>query len=173
AVDDRGREAVVDLRHVDVLGGEARSLPGESRRAATAVHVAAQASDASRDLEREPLAVAGDVRGARTQMPRAVRGGEDDRNGSLHGDVAVVQTERVGDHPRIQVVLAREWLTTEVRVRVLVRVPPLCHGERRHLLAALVVTLQPARARDGHALSGPAELVLRSGLRRASPVRAW
>src|SRR5439155_8142024 len=75
AVDDRGGEAVVDLRHVDVFRGEARSLPGEARRAAAALHVAAQAPDASRHLERQPLTVARDVRGARPQIARAVGGG--------------------------------------------------------------------------------------------------
>src|SRR6266850_204898 len=43
AVDDRGGEAVVDLRHVDVLRREARALPGEARRAPATFHVAAQA----------------------------------------------------------------------------------------------------------------------------------
>src|SRR5207245_10381826 len=118
------------------LRGESRSLPSEPRLAPAPFHVALQASDASRDLEREPLAIAGDVRGARPQIPGAVGGGEDDRDGSLHRDVAVVETERVGDHPRTQIVLAREWLTTEIRVRVLVRVPPRGHGDRRRRLAA-------------------------------------
>src|SRR5205085_10315425 len=35
-VDHRGREAVIDLRHVDVLPGEAGALPGQFRRAAAA-----------------------------------------------------------------------------------------------------------------------------------------
>src|SRR5882724_3665978 len=65
AVDDRGGEAVVDLRHVDLFRGEARSLPGEARRAAAALHVAAEAPDASRHLERQPLTVARNVRRAR------------------------------------------------------------------------------------------------------------
>src|SRR2546422_10655969 len=96
AVDDRGGEAVVDLRHVDVFRGEARSLPGEARRAAAALHVAAQAPDASRHLERQPLTVARDVRGARPQIARAVGGGEDDCDRALHRDVAVVETEQIG-----------------------------------------------------------------------------
>src|SRR5881296_4104578 len=139
AVDDRGGEAVVDLRHVDVFRREARSLPGEARRAAAALHVAAQAPDASRDLERQPLTVAGDIRGARPQVARAVGDGEDDGDRALHRDIAVVETERVRDHPGIQVVLSRERHLVEVGVGVHVRVPALGHGERRHLLPALVV----------------------------------
>src|SRR5713226_3124911 len=53
AVDHRGGEAVVDLRDVDVARGEARSLPGEARRAAPAIHITRQAADASRHLERQ------------------------------------------------------------------------------------------------------------------------
>src|SRR5947209_11496182 len=60
-VDHRGREAVVDLGHVDVLRTEARPLPGQFRRAAAALHVIAEAADAARHLEVEPLTVAGEV----------------------------------------------------------------------------------------------------------------
>src|SRR5213593_4764530 len=128
AVDHRGGEAVVDLRDVDVSRREARALPGETRRAPAAVHVTRQAADASRHLEGEPLAVARDVRGTRPQITRAVGGGEDDGDGALHRDVAVVETERVRNHPRAQVILARELDLVEVGVRVPVRVPALGHG---------------------------------------------
>src|SRR5439155_24211638 len=40
AVDHRGGEAVIDLRHVDIFRGEAGALPGQFRRAAAARHVA-------------------------------------------------------------------------------------------------------------------------------------
>src|SRR5262249_11955242 len=79
-VEDRCGEAVVDLRDVDVLRREARALPGEARRAAPALHVAREAPDAPGHLEREPLAVARDVGGARLEMTRAVGGGEHDRH---------------------------------------------------------------------------------------------
>src|SRR5258708_18187178 len=41
AVDHRGREAVIDLRHVDILRGEAAALPGQFRGAAAARSIAA------------------------------------------------------------------------------------------------------------------------------------
>src|SRR5712692_8344175 len=50
-VDHRGRETVVDLRHIDVLRTEAGPLPGQFRRAAAALHVAAEAADAARHLK--------------------------------------------------------------------------------------------------------------------------
>src|SRR5262252_1432574 len=58
-VDHRGREPVVDLRHVDILGAEAGALPGQFRRAAAALHVIGETADAPRHLEMQPLAVAG------------------------------------------------------------------------------------------------------------------
>ena len=51
AVDNRGGEAIVDLRDIHVLGREARPLPGEPRRAPPAFHVAAQAADAPGHLD--------------------------------------------------------------------------------------------------------------------------
>src|ERR1700739_1995773 len=55
-VDHRGREAVVDLRHVDVPRAEAGALPGQLCGAAAALHVIAEAADAARHLEMETLA---------------------------------------------------------------------------------------------------------------------
>src|ERR1700704_1030041 len=54
AVDHRGREAVGDLRPVDILRGEAGALPGQFRRAAAARHVAAEAADPAGHLEMQP-----------------------------------------------------------------------------------------------------------------------
>src|SRR5712691_7070832 len=68
AVDHRGGEAVIDLRDIDVLRTEAGALPGQLCRAAAARHVARQAADAAGHLEVEPLAVPGEVRGARLQV---------------------------------------------------------------------------------------------------------
>ncbi len=118
-------------------------------------------------LERQPLTVARDVRGARPEVARAIGGGEDDGDRALHRDVAVVETERIRDHPRAEIVLARERHLVEVRVRVHVRVPALRHRERRHLLPALAVPLQPARVGHGHALPRTAESVRSGELRRA------
>src|SRR6185436_17835559 len=50
-VEHRGREAVVDLRDIDVLRAEARALPGELGGAAAALHVVCEAADAPRHLE--------------------------------------------------------------------------------------------------------------------------
>src|SRR5262249_14551780 len=94
AVDDRRGEAVVDLRDVDVFRRETRPLPRQTGRAAAALHVARQATDAPGDLEGQPLAVAGDVGGARPLMTRTVGGGQHDGDGPLYGDVAVVEAER-------------------------------------------------------------------------------
>src|SRR5262245_18446879 len=143
AVDHRRREAVVDLRDVHVLWREARALPGQARGALPDFHVARKAADAPGHLERQPLAVAGDVGGPRAQIASTVAGGQHDGDRALHRDVAVVEAERVGDHARIQIVLAREGLPAEVRVRVLVRVPALGHRQGRHLLPALAVPLEP------------------------------
>src|SRR6266481_9512431 len=71
-VDHRGGEAVVDLGHVDILRTEAGALPGQLRRAAAALHVAAEAADAARHLEVEPLAVAGEIGRPRLQIARPV-----------------------------------------------------------------------------------------------------
>src|ERR1700737_635732 len=49
-VDHRGREAVIDLGHIDVLRTEAGALPGQLRRAAAAPHVIAEAANAARHL---------------------------------------------------------------------------------------------------------------------------
>src|SRR5499425_1511421 len=165
AIDDRRREAVVDLRDVDVLRREARPLPRQARRAAAALHVARQAADAARDLERQTLAVAGEVGRARPEVTRALGGGQDDGDRALYRDVAVVETERVGDHARAEIVLARQRLPAEVGMGILVRMTALRDGERRHLLPALSMPLQPARVRHGHALSRPAESIGRGELR--------
>src|SRR5271155_4899884 len=71
-IDHRGREAVVDLRHVDVLRTEARPLPGQFRGAAAAFHVIAEAADAARHLEVQPLAEAGRGGRPRLQVPRPI-----------------------------------------------------------------------------------------------------
>ncbi len=71
-VDHRGREAVIDLGHIDVIRTEAGALPGQFRRAAAALHIAAEAADAARHLEVEPLAVAGEVGRPRLQVARPV-----------------------------------------------------------------------------------------------------
>src|SRR5207249_2638863 len=55
AVDHRSGEAVVDLRDVDILRGEAGTLPGQFRGAAAARHVAAETANAARHLEMQPL----------------------------------------------------------------------------------------------------------------------
>src|SRR5262249_56886032 len=80
AVDDRGGEAVVDLGHVNILGGETGALPGEAGGAAAALHIATQAADAPSHLEGEPLTVAGDIRRARFQIAGPLGGRQDDRN---------------------------------------------------------------------------------------------
>src|SRR5215831_5460022 len=51
AINHRGGEAVVDLRHVDILWTEARPLPGQFRGAATPLHVIGEAADAACHLE--------------------------------------------------------------------------------------------------------------------------
>src|SRR5207237_9875614 len=58
-VDQRGREPVIDLRDIDMLEIEPRTFPGQFRRAAAALHVVGEAADAARDLEMQPLSVAG------------------------------------------------------------------------------------------------------------------
>src|SRR5438132_1192914 len=95
AVDHRGREAVVDLGHVDVLGTKAGALPGQLRRAAAAFHVTAEAADAARHLEVEALAVAGEVGRPRLQVTRPLGRRQHDGDRSLHRDVAIEETERV------------------------------------------------------------------------------
>src|ERR1700704_2997074 len=50
-VDHRGGEAVVDLGDIDVLWREAGALPGQLRRAAAALHIAAEAADPAGHLE--------------------------------------------------------------------------------------------------------------------------
>jgi len=82
------------------------------------------------------------------------------------------ELERVGDHAGVQIILTRQRDAVEVRVRVHLRVPALDDGERGHLLAALAVTLEPARVRDRHALSGTAEPVWGGKLRRSLGVGA-
>ena len=107
-VDHRGREPVVDLRHVDILRAEPRPLPGQLRRTAAALHVAAEAADAARHLEVQPLPVAGEIRRPRLQIARAVRRRQHDGDRALHRDVAVEQAERIRHHARREVVLARQ-----------------------------------------------------------------
>src|SRR5262249_23007981 len=63
AVDDRGGEAVVDLRDVDVRWGETGALPRQLGRAAATLHVARQAADATRHLELQALTIACEVCG--------------------------------------------------------------------------------------------------------------
>ena len=121
-VDHRGREAVVDLRHVDILRAEAGPLPGQLRRAAAALHVARKAADAARHLEVQPLAVAGEIGRPRLQVARPVRRRQHDRDRALHRDVAIEQAERIRNHPRVQIVLARQLRAIEIRVRIVLRV---------------------------------------------------
>src|SRR6266851_7211515 len=107
-VDHRGREAVVDLGHVDVLWAEAGPLPGQLRGAAATLHVAAEAADAAGHLEVQPLTVAGEIGRPRLQVPRPVGRRQHDGDRPLHRDVAIEEAKRIRHHPRCQVVLARQ-----------------------------------------------------------------
>ena len=123
----------------------------------------------------QPLAVAGEVGRLRLQVARPVGRRQHDGDRPLHRDVAIEEAERIRHHPRVQVVLARQLRAVEIGVRIVLRVAALRHRQCRHLLAVLVVPLEPAGIGDRHALPRPAEAVgcgeLRGALRAMPPGR--
>src|SRR5579872_6211677 len=169
-VDHRGREAVVDLRDIDVLGGEAGALPGQLRRAGAAFHVAGEAADAAGDLEVQPLAIAGEVGRGRLEVAGALGGGQHDGDRALYRNVAIEQAERVSDHARGEIILAAQGRAVEIGVRVVLGVLALGDGQGRHLVAGLAVFFEPAGVGDRHPLPRPAKAVRRGELRRAGGV---
>src|SRR5262245_859047 len=173
AVKHGRRETVVDLGDVDVLWRKAGAFPGELGRACAALHVVGKAANATRDLEMQTLAVAGEIGRLGLQVTRSLGCRQHHRNRALHRDVAVIETKRIGHHARVEVVLPRQRRAGEEGVGVMLGVLTLDESERDHLVAALVMALEVACVGHCHVLTRPAEAERSGELGGASRLRTW